>query len=50
MDEPYQEVRYDLYCKKCRYEHTDECDDPCDECLEHSVRFESNIPERFEKK
>lgn len=50
MDENYQEVRYDLYCKNCKHFRLHEYEEPCNECLECPARLDSNIPERFEKK
>lgn len=43
-------VRYDKYCRRCKYWTTKETDDPCDECLTESVRLGTKKPLKFEAK
>lgn len=38
------EVRFDIWCKYCKYKDTDEYEDPCDECLEYSAEQYSTRP------
>ena len=43
------EVRFDLYCRRCKYRSLDEKKDPCNECLEKAYRANSKKPINFEK-
>lgn len=49
MEQIEQEVRYDLYCKKCKYKDLDENKSPCEECSDQPIRQYSCIPLYFEK-
>lgn len=50
MDEGYKEVRYDLYCTKCKhYDENNENKEPCEECLDEPARLHSEKPARFEE-
>lgn len=44
-------VRFDLYCKKCKWIETDEADpeSPCFECLENPVQPGSLKPINFKE-
>ena len=44
-----KEVRFDLFCKKCKYKNRDEKYDPCNECLEFAYRQQTAEPIYFEK-
>lgn len=52
----YKEVRFDEYCKTCKYEKNPEvmkdpfAEDPCDECLGEPGRLYSHRPLNWEKK
>lgn len=46
----YKEVRFDLYCKKCRHVKVVEDKEPCCECLNESVILYSHKPVRFDEK
>ncbi len=50
MNEGYKEVRYDLYCKKCKYGDLSGDEEPCWECLSDSIRMRSDKPHKFEEK
>lgn len=39
-----KEVRFDIWCPKCKYEDTVETDDPCNECLAKSDNEDSTKP------
>lgn len=45
-----KEVRYDEYCKKCKYSDTPDGDLPCDECLSEPMNWGSVKPTRFKEK
>ncbi len=45
-----KEVRFDLYCKKCRYFDTQDYEEPCNECLENPAMQDSHKPMHFEEK
>ena len=50
MDDRYEkEVRFDLYCEKCKYWSTDEKNEPCSECLEQTLNDASEKPVKFEE-
>ena len=44
MDYHEQFVEFDKYCATCQYEKNSEAEEPCDECLEHPVNWETNKP------
>ena len=45
-----KEVRFDIYCPKCKNENTSEEEDPCRDCLNHPVNTQSEKPTRWEDK
>ena len=49
MENQLMEVRFDLYCRKCKYKQANEYKDPCNECLESPLRANSRCPLYFEK-
>ena len=51
MDDTYEkEVRFDLYCYKCKHFVTEDQCEPCCECLEHGTNDASHKPVKFEEK
>ncbi|MFR5683874.1 MAG: hypothetical protein ACLUD1_07480 [Clostridia bacterium] len=50
MNEEYQEVYFDQYCKTCTYEKLEEKLDPCNECLESGENLNSHKPVKWEEK
>lgn len=46
----YKEVRFDLYCEKCRHVKVAEDKEPCEECLNEPVNLHSHKPVRFDEK
>lgn len=50
MEEHEKMVFFDKYCTKCKYETTEETDDPCNECLSSYTNFETRKPVKFEEK
>jgi len=50
MTDNYKEVRFDIYCKTCKYHDFVETKDPCNECLEVYVREGTMEPEMYEEK
>ena len=45
-----KEVRFDQYCKKCEHKNLKETLDPCNECLEHEMNYDSKKPIHFKEK
>ena len=45
-----KEVRFDLWCNKCKWHHLPETEDPCDICLENPSNEWSHKPVYFEEK
>lgn len=43
-------VEYHKYCSRCKHENTDAIKEPCNTCLEESVRDNSKRPLNFEEK
>lgn len=43
MDE-YKEVRFDVYCKKCKFKEIDGSKDPCNDCLAEPVNVQTEVP------
>ena len=50
MENEYKEVRFDQFCKTCKYEKLDEVKDPCNECLEDFMNLYSSKPVNWEEK
>lgn len=50
MEDFYKEVRYDLYCKKCKYYEKSVFEDPCNECLDEPCNINTHRPIKFEEK
>jgi len=48
--ENMREVRFDIWCEKCRYRMRKETHPPCDECLEEGMRCGTEKPTKFEEK
>lgn len=45
-----KEVRFDLYCSKCKYYEKSEAEDPCWHCLDQGWNEDSHKPIEFEEK
>ena len=50
MEDAYEIVKFDEYCKKCRYEKLKDDEDPCNEWLTSPVNLYSHRPVKFEQK
>lgn len=50
IDEEYQEVRFDRYCKTCKHKKTEETEEPCNECLDNPTNLHSCKPVKYEAK
>ena len=44
-----QEVRFDIYCSKCKYKVLDEKQDPCNECLAMPMNEDTQKPVFFKE-
>ena len=44
MEYPNKEVRFDLYCDRCKYKEKDDYGEPCFSCLDEPVREYSHRP------
>lgn len=44
-----KEVRFDIYCQKCINKNTCEIQNPCNECLDHTVNFGTEKPWLFKE-
>ena len=49
METREKEVRFDLYCSKCKHWKKSEWEDPCDECLHEPSQVDSHRPINFEE-
>lgn len=49
-DEHYQEVNFFKYCKTCKHQKLLGCEEPCNECLDNPINFESEKPVNWEEK
>lgn len=46
-----KEVRYDLYCTRCKYwDKNDEYKEPCDECMDSPTNYATDRPINFKEK
>lgn len=50
MEDDYKEVRFDLYCRFCKYYNREERMDPCNECLESGMNQNSSKPVFFKER
>ena len=46
----YKEVYFHEYCKNCRHKKVKDTDDPCTECLNEPLNWNSHRPVKYEKK
>ena len=44
-----KEVRFDLYCYKCKFHLTKEEDEPCRDCLNYPSNSHSKKPLRYKE-
>ena len=44
-----KELRFDIYCNKCKYKDLEENEDPCWDCLTETVNENSKKPVYFEE-
>ena len=49
MDISIKEVRFDKYCKKCKYAKTSGSDEPCNTCMEVFAREGTIVPLKFKE-
>jgi hypothetical protein len=47
MSENLKEVRFDIYCEKCKHKDLPENEDPCWDCLTEPVNESSKKPVYF---
>lgn len=45
----YKEVYFDKYCKTCVNKGKEETEDPCAECLDEPLNWNSHRPVKYEK-
>ena len=50
MEHDYQEVYFDDFCEKCKYNNVKEIHDPCHECLSNPVNLYTHRPVKYEEK
>ena len=44
-----KEVRFDIYCKECKFTNTSASNDPCNECLGKPSNGDSHVPVNFKQ-
>lgn len=49
MESEKFEVRFDIYCPKCKHSEDSEELDPCDECLAQPWNYNSQKPINFKQ-
>lgn len=49
MDSKDKEVRFDIYCRYCKFCWSDGIHDPCDECLGEPSNKDTHTPAYFQK-
>ena len=45
-----REVRFDLYCKTCKYWESPQEEEPCDSCLSEPFNYDTDRPVNWKKK
>ena len=45
-----KEVRFDIWCSKCKHKDVPEVKDPCNECLDIGANIDSEKPVKYEEK
>lgn len=50
MEFEYKEVRFDLYCEKCKHWEKKDWEDPCNDCLAVPANLHSHKPVNYEEK
>ena len=49
MSDNEKEVRFDIYCNRCKYKDLPENEDPCWDCLTETVNENSKKPVYFKE-
>lgn len=49
IENELKEVRFDIYCEKCKFAGTSESEDPCFECLDEPVNIDSEKPVNYKE-
>lgn len=49
-DTNLKEVDFEKYCPLCVEADTDEVNDPCNECLDYGVNYETEKPVKYKEK
>lgn len=50
MEDNIKEVRYDIYCKKCKHYKQEDWKEPCHDCLNQPWNVNSKKPIYFKEK
>lgn len=50
MENLYKEVKFDQFCKTCKFEKMAEEDENCAYCLDHPVNLHSHKPVNWKEK
>lgn len=50
MEQEYQEVDFNQYCKTCKFEKLKESAEPCDDCLSNPTNLYSAKPVHWKEK
>ena len=50
MEDEYQEVYFDQYCKTCKHKDLEDFKDPCNRCLDNPMNANSHKPIMWEEK
>lgn len=50
MDASFMEVRFDIYCKKCKHEALQGNEDPCSNCISRPFMYGTDVPKLYAEK
>lgn len=50
MEYPKKEVRFDIYCPKCKFFKETEAEPPCYRCLQQGYNLHSRVPTEYKPK
>lgn len=46
----YKEVYFNEYCPKCKHKKVANTDEPCNECLDYPLNWNTHKPVKYEEK
>ena len=50
VNDDFKEVYFNQYCESCEYKDIKDVLEPCNECLDNPINFQSHKPVKYKEK